>query len=65
MKEKILKKLPNKVVLKTEQLPDYVCENIEEFISDYLADKYGYCNNGYGYSVHIEINDIDWYIDED
>lgn len=43
------KKLPTEVVIDFEELPDYVWEDLEIEIGDYLADKFGYCNNGYGW----------------
>lgn len=35
-------------------------ERIGEELVEYLTEKYGYCVNGFGYDVKIEIDRIDW-----
>ena len=35
-------------------------ERIGEELVDYLTEKYGYCVNGFGYDIKIEIDQIDW-----
>lgn len=42
-------KLPTELIIDFEDLPDYVWEDLEKEIGDYLAEKYGYCNTGYGW----------------
>lgn len=50
--------LPNEVVLTKEgngyRLPDEFVDSVNEF----LADKYGYCNDGW--AVEIKVNNIGW-----
>lgn len=42
-------KLPTEVVIDFEELPDYVWDDLEEELSNYLSQKYGYCHNSYGW----------------
>lgn len=63
-KNKILKTLPNKVIIKNELIDKYTAEALCDAINEYLSDKYGYCNNGYNYDVKIEITNIDWDLED-
>lgn len=44
-------------------------DELEEVLSDYLSDTYGYCHNGFHFDEDEEgiilISDIDWDIDEE
>ena len=55
--------LPSKVEIGIEELN--LSDEVVEAINNYLADKYGYCNNGFSYGGSIIINDIDWDTKED
>jgi len=56
--------LKKSLIIKTEDLNDYVTETIADSISDYLSDKYGYCVNGFSWTVTIEVDDINWDTEE-
>lgn len=47
-------RLPKEVIIDFEELPDFIWEDLEEAIGNYLAKKYGFCNCGYGWEF---IND--------
>lgn len=52
--------LPTSLTLTDNDLPQQVLDEIVETINDYLAGEYGYCNEGYGYEIKIDINNIIW-----
>lgn len=59
-------KLPKNIEIDLDEFGQYFDLNETDFpdrIADYLSDKYGYCINGYSYS--IKVNDIDWDTKED
>ena len=39
-------------------------DEINELINDHLAEKYGYCNNGFCFDMTIKVCDIDWDTEE-
>jgi len=51
-----IKDLPNEITIREMDLPDYIWEDLEEAISDYLAEKYGFCNRGYAWKF-IRVKD--------
>lgn len=56
--------LPTNIELTDEDIDKVLSgdtlERISEEINDYLADKYGYCTEGYGYEIKINIDQITW-----
>lgn len=52
--------LPTSLTLTDKDLPQQVLDEIVETINDYLAGEYGYCSEGYGYEIKIDINNIIW-----
>ena len=54
-------KLPKELKLDLWELLDSnTKDRVCELVNDYLADTYGYCNNGFCYDMTIEVADIDW-----
>lgn len=52
--------LPTSLTLTDNDLPQQVLDEIVEAINDHLAEKYGYCNTGFGYEIKIDLDDITW-----
>lgn len=52
--------LPENITLTDDDLSAELLDKIVEEINDYLADKYGYCNTGYGYNIKIDLDGISW-----
>ena len=50
--------LPKEVIVSICDL--FTDDEIGQRINDYLAEKYGFCNNGFTYSELLTISDIDW-----
>lgn len=57
------------VIIRKEELEsDDIAEELEEMISEYLSDEYGYCHNGFNYEIinehdeefEIRIFNIKW-----
>lgn len=43
-------------------------EDEEEFVSDYITNKYGFCHNGFNYEIvgdELIVNNVQWDIDEE
>lgn len=43
-------------------------EDEEEFVSDYITNKYGFCHNGFNYDIvgdELIVSDVQWDIDEE
>lgn len=59
-------KLPKNVKIDDELLSkiliddEHVYQMIDESITNYLSDKYGYCINGYMYRINIDVTQIEW-----
>ena len=56
--------LPDNTTLTEENLTEETRDMIINDINEYLAETYGYCNNGYGYEINIEVNHIDWDVED-
>ncbi len=58
-------KLPSKVKVRLCDLMDnWFDDELNEAINNFLADKYGFCNNGYCLDDTITITNIDWDMEE-
>lgn len=63
-KEKILKNLPKDVVITHEDIPDELAEKLTEWVNEFIAEKYGYCNKGYSWDLTMTAYNVDWDLDD-
>ena len=60
--------LPTDELLDLDLFENYKNDDeLDELISDYLSNKYGYCINGYNYRLtetHVIVDNIEWDLDE-
>lgn len=52
-----------------KELQDHIkeYESIEEAVSEFLSDKYGYCANGFDFEIDgnvVKVSNIDWDLEE-
>lgn len=54
-------KLPDELKLNGfDFLSESDVSDLNDNINSYLANTYGYCNNGFRWKITIELTDIDW-----
>ena len=58
-------KLPNTIIINTEEIEEGLCEEIADFVSDYISDKTGFCHEGFSLEITIKASGIMWDTDED
>ena len=58
-------KLPAEVAIDLSQCNEDLHEEICEYVSDYLCEKYGFCHEGFAIDIKITASDIMWDVDED
>lgn len=52
--------LPTNLTLTDNDLSSVLLERIVDEINDYLAERYGFCNTGFGYEIKIDLDGITW-----
>lgn len=52
--------LPTSLALTDSDLSSVLLERIVDEINDYLAERYGFCNTGFGYEIKIDLDAITW-----